>query len=444
VRDAIRTWGLVSLLVVAAVSSVAGADRIEQFNKARRAILPLLHSKAAGDRQDGLKRLEAFPIADSVKLIQASLGDEEPEVRETAYQTLVRLASYQEVGDTLLMSARKAIGRKDGQGAAPLLAALLFSELPSVGRDTGELIDKTAATPSGLAVVVNLADELGRHGQASDVPPLVRLAHTGAFEEQIGVRRSVVQALAAIADKEAVGGLIGILDHVRGEALADAAEHLADVTGQIFGMDGGAWQRWWGEAHESFEYPRRKTPAPYRSVSLNASGEYYGLPLFAERLVFVIDTSGSMTGQRIETAKRELIRAINGLPDHAQFSVVAFNGMVSVWERQLTKATAPMKRAAIAFVNAQQPLSNTASFDALEVAMSFDTEAIYFLSDGAPHGGKIAAPDDIVAAITAMNRARRISLYTIGIGVGFEGGPLDLFLKALANQNLGLYRRIDG
>jgi hypothetical protein len=76
--------------------------------------------------------------------------------------------------------------------------------------------------------------------------------------------------------------------------------------------------------------------------------------------------------------------------------------------------------------------------------MEFDTEAIYFLSDGAPHGGKITAPVDIVAAISAANKTRRISIYTIGIGAGIPGGPLDLFLKTLAEQNLGLYRRVDG
>jgi hypothetical protein len=92
----------------------------------------------------------------------------------------------------------------------------------------------------------------------------------------------------------------------------------------------------------------------------------------------------------------------------------------------------------------QSTHSNTASYDAVETALSFDTEAIYFLSDGAPHGGKIAAPVDIVAAISAINRSRRVSIYTIGIGAGIPGGPLDLFLKTLAEQNFGLYRRIDG
>ena len=123
---------------------------------------------------------------------------------------------------------------------------------------------------------------------------------------------------------------------------------------------------------------------------------------------------------------------------------MVFNSSVSTWQRQLVAATEGSKKAAIHYVNSQGTHFFTASYDALEAALQFDTEAIYFLSDGAPYGGKIAAPVDIVAAITAANRTRRISIYTIGVGAGIPGGPLDLFLKTLAEKNLGLYRRVDG
>src|SRR5262249_18481337 len=134
VRNLLWPSAFIGLVLAIVAAQAAGSDRIEQFQKARRSALPLLRGKTPGDRQEGLKKLEEFPIADSVKMIQPVLADENPEVRESAYQTLVRLVNYQEVGDTLLMSAKKAIQRRDGQGAAPLLAALLFSEVPSLAR----------------------------------------------------------------------------------------------------------------------------------------------------------------------------------------------------------------------------------------------------------------------------------------------------------------------
>ena len=86
---------------------------------------------------------------------------------------------------------------------------------------------------------------------------------------------------------------------------------------------------------------------------------------------------------------------------------------------------------------------HTAAYDALDAAFRFDAEAVYFLSDGAPNAGKIASPAAIVAAVTQTNRTRRISIYTIGIAPGEPGGPLDMFVKTLAEQNFGVYRRVD-
>ena len=313
---------------------------------------------------------------------------------------------------------------------------------------TGALafVDETVVgSKNGVEVLITLADELGAHRAVADVPPLVRLSKTKSFANHFGLRRAVVAALAKIPDRQALGALIEMLPQLGGEAGADAIEHLTQVTQQIFAANSDAWARWWDDNRDSFEYPTRSIQTPYRQASLEgASGNYYGLPLFAQRLVFVLDTSGSMNGQRIEAAKRELTRAIGGLPEHAHFGVVVFNGNVSVWQRRLVAATESAKKTAMHYVSAQATHSNTASYDALEAAMEFDTEAIYFLSDGAPYGGKITAPVDIVAAISAANKTRRISIYTIGIGAGIPGGPLDMFLKTLAEQNLGLYRRVDG
>jgi hypothetical protein len=425
--------------------SVWAVDRVEEFNKAKRSLVQQLHNKQPSVRVEALGRLQEFPIADAVKLIQGGLVDEEDEVHEAALATLLKMSGNQEVCDTLLGSVRKSINRKnDAQNAAPLLAVLLSSSLPSVQRETNEFFDKLGGTRNGVTLAVTLADELGHHHKAADVLPLVRLSKTKIFADHFGIRRAVVQSLTRIRTNEAIGALVELMPKVGGEAQADAVEYLSQITGQIFGMESAAWDRWWGDVKDSYTFPTRVAPAPYRSVGLNTAGYYYGLPLFAERLVFVLDTSGSMLGQRLAAAKRELVRAIAGLPSHTHFSIVIFNGTVTTWQKQLVPASADWKDAATNYVNVQEAHSHTASYDALETAFQFDTEAIYFLSDGEPRGGKIVAPVDIVAAITEINKTRRISLYTIGIGAGIPGGPLDSFLKTLAEQNLGLYRRVDG
>ena len=268
--------------------SGGAVDRIDAFNQAKRGLQQLLRSKQPDDRVEALKRLEAFPLADAARMIQNSLEDPSDEVHRAAYASLLKMSGNQEVCDTLLLMARKANHRTgDGQAAAPLLAVLLSSNLPSVQRDTSEFLEKTAASPTGLQVVVALADGLGNHHERADVLPLVNLAKTKVFANHFGVRRAVVNALTLIPHGEAVGALIQIMDQVGGEARADAVEHLTPVTGQIFATDAAAWQRWWDEAKDTFEYPTRSVQTPYRSVALNTtSGYYYGLPLFAENVVF--------------------------------------------------------------------------------------------------------------------------------------------------------------
>ncbi len=123
--------------------------------------------------------------------------------------------------------------------------------------------------------------------------------------------------------------------------------------------------------------------------------------------------------------------------------MLVFNSHVAVWQAQLVEATSENKDLACRYVAGQELAANTASYDALEAALSFDAEAIYFLTDGAPYGGKVTQPAAIVTLITKLNRLRRMTIHSIGIGAGREGNVFDAFLKTLAASNYGEYIRVD-
>jgi hypothetical protein len=150
-----------------------------------------------------------------------------------------------------------------------------------------------------------------------------------------------------------------------------------------------------------------------------------------------------MEGPRLQAAKQELIKAIEGLAKDVSFSILVFNNVVAAWKKTLMPASPANKRLAAQFVYTLRGAGKTAAYDALEAAFQFDAEAIYFLTDGEPNRGKIVAPDDIVAAIGQGNRSRRISIYAIGIAPGPPDGTFDTFLRTLAEQNFGAYRRVD-
>ncbi|MEX0678457.1 MAG: HEAT repeat domain-containing protein [Pirellulales bacterium] len=449
-RHAWRSLAVASLLLFIAPMGgpCARADSLlDRFENARPALQRQLRSRSVDARLEALGALCEYPLADAARIVHGCFADESEEVRERAYATLLAINGEQEVCDALVELADKGMhDRNWPRTVPPALAALLSSNLPIARLKTQQFLDTTiAASPRGPQIALAIADALGDRRQRADVVTLARLSRTKVFAENFGVRRAVVGALAQIPTKDAVGTLIGMLDRVGGEAKADASQYLTTVTGQIYGVDAAAWGRWWDQARAAFEYPHHSQNSPGRSTQTESpGGYYYGLPLFAERLVFVLDISGSMQGGRIVAAKRELARAIHGLPDHASFGIVVFNERVGSWKKMLVPADKKMKEAAIEYIEQLNPHSNTASYDALAAALTYDTEAIYFLSDGAPTSGKILAPVDIIAAITAANKVRRITIYTIGIAPGFPGSPTDAFLKTLADENFGQYRRVDG
>jgi hypothetical protein len=241
---------------------------------------------------------------------------------------------------------------------------------------------------------------------------------------------------------------------VQGEIRAEIVQHLTEATGQDLGMEAAPWREWWKENEKTFQTAAAAPRAEVKNIGLGGGpggrSMYYGLSIYAQKLVFIIDTSGSMLepttnlqGTRLASAKRELLQAIDGLPEDTQFSVVAFNSLVYAWQKQLVPANTTMKHSAARWVNMLEPGHTTASYDALEAGLRFDAEALYFLTDGAPHGGKVQNPADIVSLITRANYSRRLSIYTIGIGAGPQGGIFDEFLTTLAKQNWGVYRRVD-
>ena len=171
---------------------------------------------------------------------------------------------------------------------------------------------------------------------------------------------------------------------------------------------------------------------------------YYGMTIYARRLVFVVDISGGLPARE----SRPPAGSCSGPPlpacrRRAAFSIVAFSNHVGVWRPALVPATPATKEAAPAYVYGLRAGGETAASDALDAAFHFDAEAVFFLTDGQPNAGRIPLPAGILTTLTQANRARRISLFTIGIAPGMPGGTFDTFLSRLAEQNWGSYRRVE-
>jgi Mg-chelatase subunit ChlD len=167
---------------------------------------------------------------------------------------------------------------------------------------------------------------------------------------------------------------------------------------------------------------------------------YHGVPVLSNRMVFVVDISGSMsevtgTESRMEQSKKELLRVLGQLGKDAQGNMIFFDDRIEAWRKMLVPIRQNLKEAQ-ALVTRIAPRGSTNIFDALDAAFAHkDADTIYLLSDGDPTNGRIIDQDDILHEIRKMNRLRQIVIHTISFGSS-------KFMKALADQNGGQYVEI--
>ncbi|HVA51617.1 MAG TPA: hypothetical protein VNH11_35075 [Pirellulales bacterium] len=412
----------------------------------QRAVLQKMKSRKPNIRVAAVRELAAFPAAETARfLVQHGLTSAYDDVRETTYKTLLELNGPGPVADYLLDTVAKEVKRSEPRETlCGALAAVMASSDADVERRALELFDQTIERAhAGAAIALTLIDQLGLLNDETSVATLVKIAKRRAYNNLFAVRRAVVQSLTRITVLKSTEALVNLLATATGEVRVDIVRHLTSVSGRKFGVDPRAWMTWWQAQQRGT--PKDAGQTYSMAQAMPSKSTYYGLPIYAARLLFVIDTSASMAGGRIEAAKRELSSAILSLPEGTHFNVLSFDIVVLPWSAQLMPSTPENKAAAIAWVLSRGLGPQTASYNALEAAFAFDTESIYFLTDGQPAGGKIDNPAQIVAVLTALNQTRRLTINSIGIGVGPPGplNPFDQFLSGLALLNYGEYRRVD-
>jgi uncharacterized protein YegL len=416
------------------------------FQKTKKEFQLRSRQKKPADRIAALQLLEDFPTGEAAELVFVTLlDDKNDDVRQAAIGFLEGLRDRPEVTDKLLQRMGSA-ARKDGLDirTAGALKAIAGTEDETLQNVILEFLNEFLGTPLGnLEALHAMIDAEAPRGDPEEVLRMLDLfTRANHFTENFGYRRCLVQGLMQVKDQEAITHLINLLPNVKGLVQFDVVSHLVAATGQNFGDDAQKWKTWWVAKRGQKDLDDKPPPRPVGNYG--NFGEYYGIPICAKRVVFVLDTSLSMRGARIDAAKTELVRAIKELPKEVFFDVIAFDNTVRVWQPELVPATDPLKRVAVNVVLDQTLKFNTASFDALEAAFTLYPEAIYFLSDGAPYGGKIDNPREIIATISGMNRVRRVSIHSIGIDTGdAKTSIFGRFMKDLAEANWGVFKPVN-
>lgn len=444
VRAALREGGAeaVPLVLPLAAADKDGGVRDRAFvelarakqDGVDRALLAGLTARAAPTRAVAAELLGDRRTAIAAAPLAAALDDADLEVRRAATWAAGQVKaseardalarSITDEDDLLLRSlAVESFSRVGGEGTAARLAVWAADGPPSVrGAAIRSLRyhDRDEAARQ-VAVALEVAKDDPRGG------PLV----FAALETAGLLRRA-----------ETIPGLLALLDHPRGRVVDQAFRVVREVSGMELPDDPTAWREWWEHYGEGFEVKRESERPSARGASASRV-RFYGAPIVSDRVVFVIDESGSMRdagpdgAPKIDGARAALDEALAAMEKSAKFNVLGFGDAPRSFADGLVPATEKNVKGARRFLKGAGARGRTNVFDALELALSDpEVDAIVLLSDGAPSVGRYEYFQRIRRHVGWVNRVRGASISCVALA---ESDSARSFLRELAEETGGTY-----
>lgn len=150
-------------------------------------------------------------------------------------------------------------------------------------------------------------------------------------------------------------------------------------------------------------------------------------------VVFVLDTSGSMSGEKIEQAKDALTYCVESLDDDDRFAVIGFASEVRPWKSRMVDVDPDSRDSARDFIAGIRAAGGTNIDDALSDALALlpdDSErmqTVIFLTDGKPTVGTTDI-EKILATVKRENDARA-RLFVFGVGYDVNTHLLDRLVE---------------
>ena len=155
-----------------------------------------------------------------------------------------------------------------------------------------------------------------------------------------------------------------------------------------------------------------------------------------KEMIYVIDTSGSMSGESIQQAKQALLLGLDQLNSEDWFNIIQFNSFTKAFSEQALPARENNIDRAKAYVNSLYADGGTEMASALNAALMNVQESermrqIIFLTDGS-----VGNETDLLKII--KNKLKDSRLFTVGIG----SAPNSYFMSEAASLGRGTFTYI--
>jgi len=357
--------------------------------------------------------------------------DPDPAVREPAFQALV--------------------GWDDES-----VHALFLRQLEHPGADVSQVVVGAAESHFGKV-------ELSAKSRV--LLPLAGIVRRGLTSEDWRVAVGAIGLSRALDDRSAIPPLIEALSlwNSRIEAgrpfrrmSREILRQLQERAGRKIGSKPENWRTWWTAVVAGRTAPRTPEEA---GGGAQTTAAFFGLRPVTDRVVFVIDRSGSMAWDmrgyvrksanaedtRYRQAVSQMLQYLEGLGEQTRFNVVLFNEGTDVWHAKLERATPANLRSVETWLLRRHPGGGTFLRAGVERAMrlradgSVDLEqlqadTIIVLCDGFETGGSAW----ILPVLRSVNSRSRLVIHSVLIG-----GQSDGSLELLAEETGGDFVRID-
>lgn len=175
------------------------------------------------------------------------------------------------------------------------------------------------------------------------------------------------------------------------------------------------------------------------SGSVGGAASFFGVEARGTRFAYIVDISGSMTGSKLETMRRELAGSLEALNEHASFAVVLFShdSHIIGGRRQWSRAIRRIKDSAVRDINAISASGATQPLPAFEIVFGLRPrpDAIYFMTDG-------MFAESVVQEVARMNSSwiEPTPIHTIS----FVSREAESQLRRIAEKSGGVYTHVPG